>query len=90
MKTMARAKAALNVAKIVVKGTEPESRLLYRFMSMLGGQPVPPVEAWPSLIVEPLGYLRPEVQKVVMRGLMVAVMVNLCQEHRDAHRGRPL
>ena len=33
-------------------------------------------------------YLEPEVQKVATRGLLVAVM-NLCQEHRDAHRGRP-
>ena len=27
-------------------------------------------------------------QKLATRGLLVAVM-NLCQEHRDAHRGRP-
>ena len=47
---------ALKVAKNVVKGTEPEARLLYRLMSMLGGPPVPPIEAWPSLKVEPLGY----------------------------------
>ena len=39
--------------------------------------------------MEPITYLRPEVQKVATRGLLVAVM-NLCQEHRDAHRGRPL
>ena len=50
---------------------------------------VPPIEAWPSLMVEPMSYLRPEVQKLATRGLLVAVM-NLCQEHRDAHRGRPL
>ena len=36
---------ALKVAKIVVKGTEPEARLLYRLMAMLGGQAVPPIEA---------------------------------------------
>ena len=36
-----------------------------------------------------MSYLRPEVWKVATRGLLVAVM-NLCQEHRDAHRGRPL
>ena len=36
-----------------------------------------------------MSYLRPEVQNVATRGLLVAVM-NLCQEHRDAHRGRPL
>ena len=33
--------------------------------------------------------LKPEVQKVATRGLLVAVM-NLCQEHRYALRGRPL
>ena len=86
---MAKAITALNVAKIVVKCTEPEARLLYRLLSMLGGQAVPPIEVWPWLRVEALGYIRPEVQKVVTRGLLVAVM-NLCQEHRDAHRGRPL
>ena len=58
-------------------------------MSMFGGQPVPPIEAWPLLMVEALGYLRPEVQKVLRRGLLAAVM-NLCEKHRDAHRGRPL
>ena len=77
------------VAKIVVKGTEPEARLLYRLLTMFGGQAVPPIEAWPLLMVEPMSYLKPEVQKVATRGLLVAVM-NLCQEHRDAHRGRPL
>ena len=51
---MIRAMAALNVANIVVKGTEPEARLLCRLMSMLGWQPVPPIEAWPSLRVEPM------------------------------------
>ena len=56
---------------------------------MLGGQAVPPIEAWPLLRVEPMSYLKPEVWKVATRGLLVAVM-NLCQEHRDAHRGRPL
>ena len=56
---------------------------------MLGGQAVPPIEAWPLLMVEPISYLKPEVQKVATRWLLVAVM-NLCQEHRDAHRGRPL
>ena len=50
---------------------------------------VPPMEAWPLLTVEFMSYLRPEVWKVATRGLLVAVM-NLCQEHRDAHRGRPL
>ena len=50
---------------------------------------MPPIEAWPGLRVEELGYIRPEVHKVVTRGLLVAVM-NLCQEHRDAHRWRPL
>ena len=89
MKKMARAMAALQVAKIVVKGTEPEARLLYRLLAMLGGQAVPPIEAWPLLRVEPMSYLRPEVWKVATRGLLVAVM-NLCQEHWDAHRGRPL
>ena len=89
MKKMARAMAALNVAKIVVKGTEPEARLLYRLLTMLGGQAVPPIEAWPLLRVEHMSYLGPEVWKVATRGLLVAVM-NLCQEHRDAHRGRPL
>ena len=34
MKKMARAMAALKVAKIVVKGTEPEARLLYRLLTM--------------------------------------------------------
>ena len=86
---MARAMAALRVAKIVVKGTEPEARLLYRLLTMLGGQVVPPIEAWSLLRVEPMSYLRPEVWKVAMRGLLVAVM-NLCQEHRDAHRGKLL
>ena len=77
------------MAKIVVKGTEPEARLLYRLLTMLGVQLVPPIEAWPLLTVEFMSYLRPEVWKVATRGLLVAVM-NLCQEHRDAHRGRPL
>ena len=86
---MARAMAALKVTKIVVKGTEPEAMLLYRLMTMLGGQQVPLIEAWRSLMVEPMSYLRPEVQKLATRGLLVALM-NLCQEHRDAHRGRPL
>ena len=36
-----------------------------------------------------MSYLKPEVWKVATSGLLVAVM-NLCQEHRDAHRGRPL
>ena len=63
--------------------------MLYRLLTMLGGQAVPPIEAWPLLMVEPMSYLMPEVQKVATRGLLVAVM-NLCQEHRDAHRGRPL
>ena len=86
---MARAMTALRVAKIGVKGTEPEDRLLYRLLSMREGQPVPPIEAWPTLRVGPSWYLRPEVQKVVMIGLLVLVM-NLCQEHRDAHQRRPL
>ena len=51
---MARAMAALKVAKVVVKGTEPEARLLYRLLTMLGGQAVPPIEAWPLLRVEPM------------------------------------
>ena len=34
---MARAMAALKVAKIVVNGTEPEARLLYRLLTMLWG-----------------------------------------------------
>ena len=50
---------------------------------------MPLIEAWQSLRVEPMSYLRPEVQKLATRGLLVAVM-NLCQEHRDAHRGWPL
>ena len=37
MKKMARAMVALKVANIVVKGTEPEARLLYRLLTMLGG-----------------------------------------------------
>ena len=86
---MARAMAALRVAKVVVNGTEPEARLLYRLLTMFGGQAVPPIEAWPLLRVEPMSYLKPEVWKVATRGLLVAVM-NLCQEHRDAHRGKPL
>ena len=49
IKKMARAMAALKVAKIVVNGTEPDARLLYRLMAMLGGQAVPPIEEWPSL-----------------------------------------
>ena len=65
MKKMVRAMAALRVAKIVVKGTEPEARLLYRLLTMLGGQAVPPIEAWPSLRVEPMSYLSPGVWKVV-------------------------
>ena len=69
MKKMARAMAALQVAKIVVKGTQPEARLLYRLLTMLGGQAVPPIEAWPSLKVEPMSFLRPEVQKLATRGL---------------------
>ena len=89
MKKMARVMPALKVAKIVVKGTEPEARLLYLLMSMLGGQPVAPTEAWPWLRVEPLGYSRPEVQKVVTRGLLIAVL-NMCQEHWDVHRERPI
>ena len=89
MKKMARAMAALKVAKIVVNGTEPEARLLYRLLTMLGGQAVPPIEAWPLLRVEPMSYLRPEVWKVATSGLFVAVM-NICQDYRDAHRGRPL
>ena len=89
IKKMARAMVALKVAKIVVKGTEPEARLLYRLMTMLGGHPVPLIEAWPSLRVEPMSYLSPGVWKVVTKGLLVAVM-NLCQEHREAHKGRPL
>ena len=89
VKKMAKAMAVLKVAEIVVKGTEPEARLLYRLMSMLGGQPVPPIEEWPALRVDALGYMRPEVQKVVTMGLLAAVM-SVCQEHRDAHRGRPL
>ena len=89
IKKMARAMVALRVANIVVNGTEPEARLLYRLMAVLGGQAVPPIEAWPSLRVEPMSYLRPEVQKLATRGLLVTVM-NLCQEHRAAHRGRPL
>ena len=86
---MAKAMAALKVANNVVKGKELEARLLYRLLSMLGGQAVPPIEVWPWLRVEALGYIRPEVQKVVTRGLLVAVM-NLCQEHQDVHLGRPL
>ena len=74
---MLKAMVALKVAKIVVNGSEPEARLLYRLMSMLGGQLVPQIEAWSSLRVEPLRYLRPEVQKVVTRGLLVAAM-NMC------------
>ena len=35
MTKMARAMAALKVAKIVVKGTEPEAMLLYRLLTML-------------------------------------------------------
>ena len=65
MKKMARAMAALRVSQIVVKGTEPEARLLYRLLTILGGQTVPPIEAWPSLRVEPMGYLSPGVWKVV-------------------------
>ena len=80
---------ALKVTKIVVKGTEPEARLLYRLLTMLGGQVVPPIEAWPLPRVKPMSYLNSEVQKVATSALLVAVM-NLCQEHRDAHRGRPL
>ena len=68
MKKMTRAMAAMKVAKIVVNGTEPEARLLYRLLTMLGGQAVPPLEAWPLLRVEPMSYLRPEVQKVATRG----------------------
>ena len=56
---------------------------------MLGGQAVPPIEAWPLLRVEPMSYLKPEVWKLATRGLLVAVM-NLCQEHRDSNRGMPL
>ena len=51
---MARALAALKVTKIVVNGTEPEARLLYRLLTMFGGQAVPPIEAWPLLRVEPM------------------------------------
>ena len=56
IKKMARAMVALRVAKIVVKGTEPEPRLLYRLLTILGGQAVPPIEAWPLLRVEPMSY----------------------------------
>ena len=62
MKKMASAMAALRVAKIVVKGTEPEARLLYRLLTMLGGQAVPPIEAWPLLMVEPMSYLTGSVE----------------------------
>ena len=61
VKKMAKTMVAPSVAKIVVKGTEPGDRLLYRLMAMFEGQPVPPIEDWPSLRVEPLWYLRPEV-----------------------------
>ena len=54
IKKMARAMVALKVIKIVVNGTEPEARLLYRLMTMLGGQQVPHFEAWPLLRVEPM------------------------------------
>ena len=37
MKNMARAMVAIRVANIVVKGTEPEARLLYRLLTMLWG-----------------------------------------------------
>ena len=50
---------------------------------------MPPIEAWPLLRVEPMSYLWPEVWKVATKGLLVAVM-NLCQEHREDHKGRPL
>ena len=50
---------------------------------------MPPIEAWPLLIMEPMSYLSPGVWKVATKGLLVAVM-NLCQEHREAHNGRPL
>ena len=86
---MARAMVALKVTNILVNGTGPEARLLYRLMTMLGGQQVPLIEAWPSLWVAPMSYWRPEVQKLATRGLLVAVM-NLWEDHRDAHRGRPL
>ena len=36
-----------------------------------------------------MSYLKPEVWKVATKGLLVAV-TNMCQGHRDAHRGRPL
>ena len=85
MKKMARAMTALRVAKIVVKGTEPEARLLYRLLTMFGGQAVPTIKAWPLLRVEPMSYLSPGVWKVAVKGLLVAVM-NLCQEHREAHK----
>ena len=68
---------------------EPEARLQHSLLAMMGGQPVPPIEAWPTLRVDTLGYPRPEVQRVGMSWPLVAVM-NLCQEHRDAHRWRPL
>ena len=54
VKKMAKAMAALKVAEIVVKGTEPEARLFYWLMTILGGQTVPPIEAWPALRVEAL------------------------------------
>ena len=72
-----------------MNGTELEARLLYRLLIMLGGQVVPPIDACLLLMVEPMTYLKPEVQKLATRGLLVTVM-NLCQEHRDTHRGRPL
>ena len=37
---------------------------------------MPPIEAWSSLRVQPLGYLRPEVQKVEARWILVAVVMN--------------
>ena len=57
VKKMPRAMKVLQVKKIMVKWNVGEARLLYRVLAMFGGEPVPTIEAWPVLRVEPLGYI---------------------------------
>ena len=89
VKKTARALMVLQVKKIVVKWNEGEARLLYLLLAKLGVEPVPPIEAWPGLRVEPLWYMGQDVARVIMIPLMIDIWI-LCQEHLGSHRGRPL
>ena len=55
VKKTARELRVLQVKKIVVNGNDGEARLLYLLLAKLGVDPVPPIEAWPVLRLEPLG-----------------------------------